>query len=124
MASGCSRLTASYCSRTGTGFRVGLVEYLAAKLPGGGVLDGHAADGPRLGTKRRGPDDHPVLPRPTGGLPVLGPLDPQLDGLFAPALSGVCRNTPLCLEQNVDPAFLLRRCHIIRLPGGRRARSW
>src|ERR1700682_2600350 len=124
MASGCSRLTASYCSRTGTGFRVGLVEYLAAKLPGGGVLDGHAADGPRLGTKRRGPDDHAVLPRPTGGLPLIRPLDKHLDGLAQPALVGIFRNPPLCLEQNVDPAFLLGRCHIIRLPGRRRARSW
>src|SRR6202035_4936779 len=112
MASGCSRLTASYCSRTGTGFRVCLVEYLAAKLPGGGVLDGHATDGPRLGTKRRGPDDYAVLPRPTGGLPLIGPLDQHLGGLGQPAPVGLFRNPPFCLEQNDDPAFLLRRCHI------------
>src|SRR6266513_4901204 len=124
MASGCSRLTASYCSRTGTGFRVRLIEDLASKLPGGGVLDAHSTDGADLRAQGRGPDHHPVLPGPPGRLPVLGALNQHLDGPAQPAPIRSFGDPPLGLEQHVDATFLLGRRHVIRLPGGGRARSW
>src|SRR6266566_71372 len=106
MASGCSRLTASYCSRTGTGFRVRLIEDLASKLPGGGVFDGHSTDGADLRAQGRGPDHHPVLPGPTSGLPVVGPLHQHLDRPAQPAPVRIFGDTPLGLQQHIDPAFL------------------
>src|SRR5947199_6851651 len=123
MASGCSRFTLRYCSRTGAGFSaVALVDGLAFQLPGRGLLDVNQSHGARFGAERSGPKHDPVLAAAAAELAIRSALHQHLDRPTQPATIRVFRNPSLRVQQHVDAALLFCRQHVVRLPGGRSTR--